>query len=250
MTTGRLQNPSHLSWQLRLASCFMHVVQLFVVFPLYNVYFQVLPTTFRTTSNFSHPKQAIKSLLPWLGKVQSLKSSEIRSWQKRLNHQTIIFMSPLASSTPNSWIFRCQWQLVTDAEMWSSPNTSGTRKILKICSVHLLPLFRAISPEENSNTLRNALLTWRRAMANQMRHRGVSLIELCSGLKLKVAISCLLAYYVYLKSGDMWAFGGKAKPLQLHLQGYFQERATPQKNFSTTMAASPSTGQRTEPTTG
>ena len=31
LTTGRLQNPSHLSWQLRLASCFMHVVQLFVV---------------------------------------------------------------------------------------------------------------------------------------------------------------------------------------------------------------------------
>ena len=110
--------------------------------------------------------------------------------------------------------------------------TSGTRKILKICSVHLLTLFRAISPEENSNTLRNAVCTWRRAMANQMRHRGVSFIELCSGLKLKVAISCLLAYYVHMKSGDMWAVGGKAKSLQLHLQGYFQERGPRRRRIS------------------
>ena len=53
-------------------------------------------------------------------------------------------------------------------------------------------------------------------MDKQMDHRGLSLIELCPGLKLKVAISCLLEYYIRLVSGHMWAVGGETKPLQLH----------------------------------
>ena len=43
----------------------------------------------------------------------------------------------------------------------------------------------------------------KKEMDKQMDHRGLSLIELCPGLKLKVAISCLLKYYIHLVSGHM-----------------------------------------------
>ena len=230
----------------------MHVVQLFVVSTLKCV----LSGTFYHIQNdlkFFPSKTGNKIIIALAGKssvVEELRNKilteEIQSPNYNL-HVSFGYINAKFLDIQLS-VTTCHWCRNVKQSV-----TSGTRKILKICSVHLLPLFRAISPEENSNTLRNALLTWRRAMANQMRHRGVSFIELCSGLKLKVAISCLLAYYVYLKSGDMWAVGGKAKPLQSSTtpsELLSRERDTLQKNICSTMAASPSSRERTEPTTG